>query len=215
MGRAVVPFACRSRLWYFLSPLDGASVREAHCVQASILKWFASFLNGRKQLVKIGHYYSDFTNVASRVPQGSCTGPLLFILYINGLPDYNLDINTDIFLFADDFKTSTVLSDVSERSNMQERLNQFMEWADRWQLKIAEHKCCVLTQVTIIPPTYKLNGVQLLNVKEFRDLGIIVDVDCLFKQHISQICRKAYFSINVIFRCFHTANIAALIIIIL
>ena len=44
------------------------------------------------------------------------------------------------------------------------------------------------------------------------DLGIIVDADCLFKQHISHICRKAYFSINVILRCFHTANIAALII---
>ena len=43
-------------------------------------------------------------------------------------------------------------------------------------------------------------------------LGIIVDADCLFKQHISHICRKAYCSINVIFRCFHTANIAALII---
>ena len=65
---------------------------------------------------------------------------------------------------------------------------------------------------TNIPPTYNLNGVQLLNVKEFRDLGIIVDADCLFKQHISHICRKAYFSINVIVRCFHTANIAALII---
>ena len=99
-----------------------------------------------------------------------------------------------------------------ERSTMQERLNQFMEWADRWQLKIAEHKCCVLTHGSDILPTYNLNGVQLLNVKEFRDLGIIVDADCLFKQHISHICRKAYCSINVIFRCFHTANIAALII---
>ena len=47
---------------------------------------------------------------------------------------------------------------------------------------------------------------------EQEELGIIVDADCLFKQHISHICRKAYCSINVIFRCFHTANIAALII---
>ena len=114
-------------------------------ITGNILKWFASFLNGRKQRVTIGHSYSDYTNVASGVPHGSCTGPLLFILYINDLPDYNLDINTDISLFADDSKIYTVLSDVSERSTMQERLNQFMEWADRWQLKIAEHKCCVLT----------------------------------------------------------------------
>ena len=50
----------------------------------------------------------------------------------------NTDINTDISLLAEDSKISTVLSDV--HSTMQERLNQFMEWADRWQLKLAEHK---------------------------------------------------------------------------
>ena len=155
-----------------------------HCtnsrVKAIILKWFASILNGRKQRVKIGHSYSDYTNVASGVPQVSCTGPLLFILYINDLPDYNYsDMNTDISLFADDSKISTVLTDVSERSTMQERINQFMERADRWQLKIAEHKCCVLTHGCDILPTYNLI------------LGIIVDADCLFTQHISHICRKA------------------------
>ena len=38
-----------------------------------------------------------------------------------------------------------------------------------------------------------------------------MDDKCLFKQHISSICRKAYSTVNVIFRCFHTANIDALI----
>ena len=42
--------------------------------------------------------------------------------------------------------------------------------------------------------------------------GDNINIRRLFKQHISHICRKAYCSINVIFRCFHTANIAALII---
>ena len=41
-------------------------------ITGNILKWFASFLNGRKQRVKIGQSYSDYTNVASGVPQGSC-----------------------------------------------------------------------------------------------------------------------------------------------
>ena len=87
-----------------------------------------------------------------------------------------------------------------------------IKWAHHWRLKIAGHKCCVLSNGTNILPTYNLNGAQLLNVKKFRDLGIIVYVDCLFKQHISHICRKAYFSINAIFICLNTAKIAALII---
>ena len=86
-----------------------------------------------------------------------------------------------------------------------------MVWTDRWQLQVAEHKCFVLTIGNITPTTYHLKGVQLLNVNEYRDLGVIVDDKCLFKQHISSICRKAYDTINVIFRCFHTANIDALI----
>ena len=50
-----------------------------------------------------------------------------------------------------------------------------------------------------------MNGVNSQNVSEFRDLGVIVDSKCLFKKHVSNICRKAYTSINIIFRCFHTA----------
>ena len=86
-----------------------------------------------------------------------------------------------------------------------------MVWTDRWQLQVAEHKCFVLTIGNITPTAYHLKGVQLLNVNEYRDLGVIVDDKCLFKQHISSICCKAYGTINVIFRCFHTANIDALI----
>ena len=57
-----------------------------------------------------------------------------------------------------------------------------------------------------------MHTVQLPNVNECRDLGVFVDSHCNFKQHISHICRKSYMSINVIFRCFHTAHVSALII---
>ena len=57
-----------------------------------------------------------------------------------------------------------------------------------------------------------MHTVQLPNVNECRDLVVFVDSHCNFKQPISHICRKAYMSTNVIFRCFHTAHVSALII---
>ena len=92
------------------------------------------------------------------------------ILYVNDLPDERLTANTSVCLFADNANISTVFSDVSERPDMQVCLNEFVVWADRWQLQ---------------------------------DLGVIVHDKCLFKQHVSSICRKAYSTINVIFSCFH------------
>ena len=61
----------------------------------------------------------------------------------------------------------------------------------------------------VIISDYYLKDVNLDNVDYHKDLGVIVDNHCLFKQHVSYICKKAYCSSNVLFRCFHTANTAA------
>ena len=73
-------------------------------ISGHILKWFTSFLNNIKQRVKVGDGYSDYVTVTSGVPQGSCTGPLPFILYANYLPDDVSDLNTVVQLFEDDTK---------------------------------------------------------------------------------------------------------------
>ena len=112
--------------------------------------------------------------------------------YVNDLTDYNFDRNTLVSLYADDTKISTIFSDVSERHNMQEHLNEFMRWAAKWQLQIAEHKCCVLSHGNVTQPIYYMHTVQLPNVNECRDLGVFVDSHCNFKHHISHICCKAY-----------------------
>ena len=67
-------------------------------------------------------------------------GCLLFILYLNDLPDERLTTNTRVCLIKDDTKISTVFSDISERPDMQECLNEFVVWVDKWQLQVAEHK---------------------------------------------------------------------------
>ena len=67
--------------------------------------WFEDFLACRKQRVTIGEASSKWSDVLSGVPQGSVLGPLLFVIYINNLPD---KIENVTQLFADDSKIISV-----------------------------------------------------------------------------------------------------------
>jgi hypothetical protein len=68
------------------------------------LKWFESYLSNRFQFVCIGSSASSLLSIKIGVPQGSILGPLLFLIYINDLPNISKMLN---FLFADD---TTLLS---------------------------------------------------------------------------------------------------------
>ena len=135
---------------------------------------FSSFLGDRKQRVKVGGvglYTTSYANVSSGVPQGSGTGTLLFILYANDLPDSHQRNETMVCLFADDTKLSRVLSSIEDRFELQDGLNDFMNWADQWQLRVAEHKCLVLFHGNCDPPSYYLKDVNLDNVDHHKDFN--------------------------------------------
>ena len=69
-------------------------------VKEEIFFWIESFLTGRKQRVKIEEFLSEWSDVLSRIPQGSILGPILFIIYINDLIESCGD-DVLIYLFAD------------------------------------------------------------------------------------------------------------------
>ena len=96
----------------------------------NVLKWFASYLSGRRQRVVLNGQASDWTQVLAGVPQGSILGPLLFILYIN---DIVIHIGCSIRLFADD----TSLNIIVECPNAAARclnadLQTISQWAEDW-----------------------------------------------------------------------------------
>ena len=70
-------------------------------ISPQALNWVHSFLTNRTQQVLLEGYMSSSINVTSGVPQGSVLGPLLFLIYINDLPDY-IQNNSTVKLFADD-----------------------------------------------------------------------------------------------------------------
>ena len=69
-------------------------------VRAKAYDWFHSYLSNREQFVCINGYKSDSLSITCGVPQGSVLGPLLFLLYINDLPN-TLKL-LSFHLFADD-----------------------------------------------------------------------------------------------------------------
>ena len=73
-------------------------------VRGTALKWFQSYLYGRKQVCRINNTESSKTNLHCGVPQDSNLGPLLFLIYINDLP--HCLQTTTASMFADDTNLS-------------------------------------------------------------------------------------------------------------
>ena len=72
---------------------------EHHGVRGVPLQWFESYLSNQKQFVHVNGENSDLMELSCEVPQGSVLGPLLFLIYINDLP--NISDKLEFYLFAD------------------------------------------------------------------------------------------------------------------
>ena len=69
-------------------------------ISGTELDWFKSYISNRKQYVEIENFKSTQVSITTGVPQGSILGPLLFLIYMNDIP--NASRYFDFILFADD-----------------------------------------------------------------------------------------------------------------
>ena len=97
------------------------------------MKWFASYLENRRQRVVISGAQSEWKYIHAGVPQGSISGPLLILLYIN---DIVTEIGSNIRLFADDTSLFFIVENpdtVAEILN--DDLHKMSVWAIDWLVK--------------------------------------------------------------------------------
>ena len=100
---------------------------EVYGVTKNIHNWIKAFLNGRTQVVKVNGEDSISASVLSGIPQGSVLGPLLFVIYINGLPE---EISSESFLFADDTKIMRQIISRSDALRLQSDIEKLRDWSE-------------------------------------------------------------------------------------
>ena len=143
---------------------------QAYGISGKLIAWIEEFLTGRRQQVVINGTCSDWAPVSSGVPQGSVLGPLLFVIYINDLPDMT---ESAIKIFADDTK---IYQEAGQRDRLQADLDRALMWSEKWQLPFNEDKCHVLHIGSSNPlQSYSMRGKYLEEPEIEKDLGVLVD----------------------------------------
>ncbi|XP_065683371.1 uncharacterized protein LOC136096138 [Hydra vulgaris] len=142
-----------------------------------------SFLANRKQRVAISNTVSEWVSVTSGMPEGSVLGPMLFLLFINDLPEVAL--NT-FKMYADDSKIIAIEDSIDKQAEIQTDLNNIVKWCNNWGMELNCKKCKVMrfgNQKVFrgIDKTYtmNINGIiyDLSNSVLERDLGVFVQPD--------------------------------------
>ena len=152
--------------------------------------------------MKVNGVKSEKRKVLSGVPQGSVIGPLLFVLYINDLPEV---VRAILYLFGDDKLLKAVTSH-QDSILLQNNINVLEEWSRIWLLRFHPKKCHVLTlgkfdNIRHAHP-YQLGDTVLGHVFSEKDIGVIFGSDLPFEEHILTQVRKANSMVGLIKRSF-------------
>ena len=144
----------------------------------------------------ISNMLSEFTNVLSGLPHGSVLGPLLFLLYINDLPD--VCINARIKMFADDSKIYFKCGSERDRERLFLDVSKVFDWLKQNQLGVAIEKCSVLHLGHSNPRfSYSYDNSILPCVSEMRDIGVLMSNDMKSSLHCSAVVKKASTMVNL------------------
>lgn len=162
-----------------------------------------SYLYGRSQFVDMSGNVSSTLPLTSGVPQGSVLGPLLFLFYVNDLPDC-LDVSIcSIFLYADDVMLlfsghRDFLNDFQVGINR--CLSQVIQWTSTNALRVNPLKSKALifgNRAFDLPLFLGDNRVNFVN--ELKCLGVLLDRNLNFGAHVDFIHSKVYYSLRRIY----------------
>ena len=168
---------------------------EHYGIHGTELKWFTFYLRDRKQYTVVWAIKSQLGSISHGVPQGSCVGPLLILVYINDLP---YSINHGISeLYADDTGLSASGKkpyDVDKLINLD--LDKIYSWllANKLSINVEKTKYMIFAteyKLGQCPDlTVKVNGSKFKQVDRKDHLGLTLDEKLKWDKQVHAMCKK-------------------------
>ena len=154
-----------------------------------------TYLSGRFQRVILNGQHSSWKPILAGVPQGSIFGPLLFLIYINDLPN---ELESNVKLFADDTHLFTIVKNINEiLSILNNDLLLISKWAYHWKIlfnpdptKLAQEVLFSKKKKIQTHPMITLNNIQVDQVRYQKHLGILLGEKLNFKQYVDRAILK-------------------------
>ena len=154
---------------------------HAICFSEKTVSWFKSYLTDRAFNANINNHFSDLSKISCGIPQGSILSPLLFLLYVNDMPQA---VHSDLFLYVDDSGITFQHKDVHTiEHELNKDFTNVCEWFvdNKLSIHLGEEKtkCILFGSKLKLKNAGKLNitynGIKIRQYSKVTYLGYLLD----------------------------------------